>query len=110
VEPVLDSDAILADLASRRDYAGSKKEAVATDNRALTSRDIRLTTFSKLINVYNSTYLSFVFIANHATDLQWWGQVAAKPIPKVDIALYVKEFEGFTKVAFLQCFFSSIES
>lgn len=74
------------------------------------SRDARLTVYSKLINSCNSLQLALTLIASNLMDLDWWKAIARTPIPQPDLAIYVKEFESFSKIGFIQSVFSSIES
>lgn len=73
-------------------------------------KDARITLFSKLINVCNSTQLSFTFMHFHLTRVDWWKQIAKSEIPRKDSLMYANEFDMFTKMGFIQFTFSSIES
>lgn len=72
--------------------------------------DARITAFSKLINVFNSLQLSFIFLSKHLLHKQWWEAIACTPIPDCDKQLYASEFANFVKVGFVHAMFSSIES
>jgi len=73
-------------------------------------KDARITVFSKLINVCNSTQLSFTFMQFHLTNVDWWKQIAKNEISQNDTMIYVSEFNMFTKIGFVQFAFSSVES
>ncbi len=72
--------------------------------------DARITIFSKCINVCNSAQLAFAFMHFNLTDNQWWKQIATREIPTNDIQIYLKEYDMFTKIGFIQFSFASIES
>jgi len=74
------------------------------------SKDARITIFSKCINVCNSSNLSFICLDNHMLKLDWWNDKFPHSPNRDDIQIFVNEFEMFTKLAFIQFLFSSIES
>lgn len=74
------------------------------------AHDARITAFSKFINVLNSVQLAFTFISKHLLYKQWWDAIAHTSISDSDKQVYANEFANFTKVAFVQTLFSSIES
>lgn len=73
-------------------------------------KDARITTFSKFINVSNSTQLSLTFVGHHLLDPEWWIKTAKKDLPVSDKNIYVNEYHSISKIAFVQFIFSSIES
>lgn len=74
------------------------------------TNDARITVFSKLINVCNSTQLSLIFYHVHLTNKDWWKQIMNDKISKKDIKICMNEHIMFTKLAFIHFSFSSIES
>lgn len=73
-------------------------------------RDARVTVFSKLINVLNSTQFAYTLAGKHLLDKGWWAQIAKRLPPDSDINIYIREFDAFTKIAFVNLAFSAIES
>ncbi|WP_159098857.1 hypothetical protein [Aquabacterium olei] len=73
-------------------------------------RDARLTVYSKLINSCNSLQLALTLMSSNLMNLDWWKAIARSPIPEPDVAIYVKEFDSFSKIGFVQSIFSAIES
>jgi len=74
------------------------------------SKDARLTVYSKLINSCNSLQLALTLMSSNLMNLDWWKAIARTHIPEPDVAIYVKEFESFSKIGFIQSVFSAIES
>lgn len=72
--------------------------------------DARISIYSKLMNSCNSLRLALTFMATNLMDLQWWKVTSKWIIPEKDIAIYIKEFESFSKIGFIQLIFMSIES
>jgi len=75
-----------------------------------TIRDARLTMFSKLINVLNSTQLAYILAGKHLLDKGWWVQIAKRLPTDSDLNIYIREFDAFTKIAFVNLVFSAAES
>lgn len=73
-------------------------------------RDARLTVYSKLINSCNSLLLALIFMSTNLNNTCWWKMHTRDEISSADIAIYLKEFESFSKIGFVQAIFSSIES
>ncbi len=94
----------------RDSFSDNKDEIISEFPNWNNIKDARITVFSKLINVCNSTQLSFTFMHFHLTKLDWWKQIAKSEIPKNDAQIYANEFDMFTKIGFVQFSFSSIES
>jgi len=94
----------------RDSFSDSKDALIAQFNTWDTVKDARITVFSKCINVFNSTQLSFTFMHFHLIHLDWWKQIAKSEIPANDAQIYANEYSMFTKIGFIQFTFSSIES
>lgn len=94
----------------RDNLVDNKDKIIAQFSDWDTAKDARITVFSKLINVCNSTQLSFTFMSFHLTKLDWWKQIAKSEIPVNDAQIYANEYDMFTKIGFIQFSFSSIES
>lgn len=73
-------------------------------------RDARLTVYSKLINPCNSLNLALTFMATNLSSKLWWKDRTKGEISSADIAMFLREFEAFSKIGFVQSIFSSIES
>ena len=102
---------IVRSLESLRDKAYSKKERIIDDFPQIdTEHDARITTFSKFINVTNSSQLGLTFAGQHLLSSNWWKKTARKDIPDQEKSIYINEFENFTKLGFVQFIFSSTES
>jgi hypothetical protein len=96
--------------AVRDAFDSDKAEVVAIFSSIDPKHDARITAYSKAINVLNSVQLAFTFISKHLLHQKWWVAIARKSIPNEDKQIYVNEFANFTKVAFVQGMFLSIES
>jgi hypothetical protein len=94
----------------RDSISDNKDKIIAQFSDWDTANDARITVFSKLINVCNSTQLSFTFMHFHLTKQDWWKQIAKSEIPINDVNIYANEYNMFTKIGFIQFSFSSIES
>jgi len=94
----------------RDGFVDDKEAVIAIYSFVSPKHDARITAYSKAINVLNSLQLAFTFISKHLLHGQWWEAVARSPIPDSDKQIYANEFANFTKVAFVQELFLSIES
>ena len=102
---------LVREIESIRDLATDMKSKLISDFPHYDiSKDARITTFSKFINVANSTQLLLTFIGQHLLDVEWWKQTAKKEIPTSDKNIYSNEVQSFTKLGFVQFIFSSVES
>lgn len=94
-----------------RDHADTQKQTLMSRFPSWDQiHDARLTTFSKLINVSNSTQLALTFAGQHLVDPIWWQHTAKEAIHHNDMTIYVNEFLNFAKIGFVQFTFSSVES
>lgn len=69
------------------------------------SRDSRLTSFVKLINVFNSLLLASVFARNTIASGTWKEKLSAE-----EFSIWVREYDQILKIGFVQATFSGIES
>ncbi|MFX1538020.1 MAG: hypothetical protein ACFFDI_27820 [Promethearchaeota archaeon] len=69
------------------------------------NRDARLTSFVKLINVFNSLLLASVFARNSIASGSWKETLGAE-----EFSIWVQEYDGFLKIGFVQAVFLAIES
>jgi len=94
-----------------RDKASNDKENISIIYQSFApTNDARIAAFSKLINVLSSLQLSLTFIWKHLMRKNWWSGTAKEIIPEKDVKIYVKEFENFSKIGFVQLIFSVVES
>jgi len=94
----------------RDEALNNKKNISATYQSFVSNNDARITAFSKLMNILSSLQLSLTFIWRHLMHKDWWRKTAKKVIPEKDLKIYVKEFESFSKIGFVQLMFSAVES
>ena len=73
-------------------------------------KDARITTFSKMINIFNSLRLSLAFVQK-GFNLNWWkGILCEERLPKPAILYYIGTFMNISKIGFNQLLFSNTES
>lgn len=72
--------------------------------------DARLRMFGKAINVIGTAMLMMVNGQNNQGRREWWTATGNAAIPESDIRVYLREYDTFVKVAFVQLLFSSIEA
>ncbi|MBW8035957.1 MAG: hypothetical protein FVQ79_10075 [Planctomycetes bacterium] len=89
---------------------GDRQAIIKTFSAFNKDKDARITSFSKLINVFNSLLLALTFISKHLLRKDWWQANYSETIPEYDLLILVQEFESFSKMAFVQFLFSSVES
>lgn len=93
------------------DYHQLKK-----DFPSWTDNDARVTAFGRLVNLIDSTNLSFIFLSKHLLPLDnlWWSEVHKPPsngFKDCDKSHTANTFNnGFIKVAFVQNLFSILDS
>lgn len=87
-----------------------KERLIAAHPNWDSEKDARITSFSKFINVLNSTQLAFVFISRNLPNNGWWQDISKEPVSTSDRLAYTREFQNFVKLGFVQFSFSSIES
>jgi len=78
-------------------------------NKLLSDSDARKTVSIKILSTCNSLYLSLAFISNHLLNHSWW-KTSRIEIPDIDKKLYISAYHMFSKIAFIQLLYSSIES
>jgi len=79
-------------------------------SRVNPKKDARITTFSKMINIFNSVQLSLAFVQK-GFNLNWWkGIICEEKLPKSAILSYIRVFMSFSKIGFVQLLFSNTES
>jgi hypothetical protein len=94
-----------------RDKAfNDKKSIYAIYQSFVSTNDARITAFSKLMNILSSLQLSLTFIWKYLMRKNWWREIDKKVIPVKDLKIYVREFENFSKIGFVQLMFSAVES
>jgi len=91
-------------------FADDKTDILRIYSSVNPKHDARITAYSKAINVLNSVQLAFTFILKHLLNNQWWEAISNKSLSISDRRIYAKEFANFTKIAFIQGLFLSIES
>ena len=79
-------------------------------SKKYSEKDVRVTIFSKIINVLNSAQLGSTFINQCLLNENWWIVTAKKSISKKDREIYAKEYDMFLKLGLFQFTYSSIES
>ena len=73
-------------------------------------KDTRITSFSKMINIFSAVRLSLVFMQK-GFNLNWWkGILCEERLPESDILYYVRVFMSISKIGFVQLLFSNTES
>jgi len=73
-------------------------------------KDARITTFSKMIDIFNSLRLSLAFVQK-GFNLDWWkGILSEERLPKSAILYYTGVFMNISKIGFNQILFSNTES
>jgi len=87
-----------------------KKEITSLYSSVDPKSDARITAFSKLIDVFRSTELSFIFMSKYLMDKIWWHYVCQKPIDPTTPQTYIKGFDRFIKFGLVHGTFSCVES
>lgn len=88
----------------------NKKEVISIYSSVDPSKDARITAFSKLIDVFNSTQLSLIFVSKHLMNNAWWSDICKNPIPNTGPKSYTDGFGRFIKFGLLHGIFSCVES
>jgi len=91
---------------------------IIEDKKAITSlyssvdpkSDARITVFSKLVDVFRATELSFIFMSKFLMDISWWHRVCQKPINNTVPQVYINGFNRFIKFGLVHGIFSCVES
>ena len=91
----------------RDDFSNSKERCFKKFND---KNDVRVTVFSKIINVLNSAQLGLTFIGQSLLQDNWWNITAKEHIPNDDKNSYINEVDMFLKLGLVQFSFSSVES
>ncbi len=81
-----------------------------TSSAKYNKNDVRVTAFSKIINVLNSALLGSSFINQCLLNNTWWEKTAKESISIADRKIYANEYDMFLKLGLLQFIFSSVES
>lgn len=92
------------------DYFNCKERLIKTYPAWNQNTDVRISVFSKCINVISSTNLGMDFIMLDLTSDDWWQSKSKQQIPAELINHSIREFDIFLKISFFHLFFSSIES
>jgi len=95
------------------DQAAQNKETVKTMYTNFDPRkDARITTFSKMVNLFTSVQLSLNFVLKGLSNLDVWRIIIdEEPPPSSDMKIfYAGAFMNFTKIGFNQLLFSTTES
>ena len=73
-------------------------------------KDARITSFSKMINVFGSVQLALTLVSKYLLDPNWWETMMRGMISASDAQIHVSEFVNFSKIGFVQLLFSNTES
>lgn len=112
------NDAIMHLLLIRSNFHNARDDIICKHQNIDTNKDARITIFSKITIVLDSTTLYFILHQFHLTDLTWWKNISSKRIgdsivinPSEEvIPQLVNTFNQFITVSFVQLLFSSLES
>ena len=112
------NDAILQLVLIRNNFHKAREHIISNHQNIDTNKDARITIFSKIIIVLDSTALYFILHQFHLTNLAWWKNISLKKIgdskiinPSEEvIPQLVEAFDHFMTVSFVQLLFSSLES
>ena len=91
-------------------YFKSKERLIVSHPMWNQNKDVRISVFSKCINVLSSAGLGMNFIMLDLTDDNWWQSKAPNKIPAEFISHSIHEFDIFLKISFFHLFFSALES
>jgi hypothetical protein len=112
------NDAILQLVLIHNNFHKAREHIISNHQNIDTNKDARITIFSKIIIVLDSTALYFILHQFHLTNLAWWKNISLKKIgdskiinPSEEvIPQLVEAFDHFMTVSFVQLLFSSLES
>jgi hypothetical protein len=92
------------------DYFNCKERLIKSHPAWNQDKDVRISVFSKCVNVFRSANLGMDFIMLDLTNDNWWQSKSTQTIPDELIKHSIREFDIFLKISFFHLFFSSIES
>jgi len=72
--------------------------------------DVRITSISRLLTVFDSTHLALMFIYKHLMNKSWWEANTTPAMPESHIVSYVNDFGIHSKMALIHFMFSSVEN
>src|SRR5215213_7119798 len=112
------SNAIMQLVLIRNNFHKAREHLISDHQNIDTNEDARITIFSKIIIVLDSTTLYFTLHKFHLTDPAWWKNISSTKIgnsivinPSEEvIPQLVDAFDQFITVSFVQLLFSSLES
>ena len=90
------NDAILQLVLIRNNFNKAREHIISNHQNIDTNKDARITIFSKIIIVLDSTALYFILHQFHLTNLAWWKNISLKKIGDSKIKL---QWRGNTTIS-----------